>query len=469
MDQNKHALSEGSILRSAEHTFTIRHILGSGGFGITYLATFPTVMNGLKVKASVAIKEHFLRADCDRATDTGTVTYSTPCAPRVEGSRRDFIAEARRLQTVSGQHPNIVSVNEVFEANNTAYYVMEYLEGEPLSKYVAQRGALSEQEALSIMRPIIDAVAFLHSNRMTHLDIKPANIMVVTDEEAPHPVLIDFGLSKHYNDDGSATSTINMQGFSDGFAPVEQYLGITTFSPTADVYAIAATLFYCLTGKIPPKAIDMTSDYVRKNLPQEVSETTAAAITEGLQMIATRRPSDARMLMQSLDSEFEPVEVEPISPDFQEKAEETIFPDLNQTANDEQHEQTVIMNPAEPTIVANNDSGKPGKSDFGKYFNNGFGKKLLIFGIAFALGIGGYFLFTGVTRKAKNDGIELAKREQALNETASEYGYDSDEYRDAEENFVKFREELYKDYAGDVKAQNALRKGYQEESARHRE
>lgn len=467
MDQNKYALAEGSILRSADHTFTIRRILGSGGFGITYLATFPTVMAGLKVKASVAIKEHFLRADCDRATDTGTVTYSTPCASRVEGSRRDFIAEARRLKTVSGQHPNIVSVNEVFEANNTAYYVMEYLEGEPLSKYVAQRGALSEQETLCIMRQIIDAVAFLHSNRMTHLDIKPANIMVVTDEEVPHPVLIDFGLSKHYNDDGSATSTINMQGFSDGFAPVEQYLGITTFSPTADVYALAATLFYCLTGKIPPKAIDLTSDYVRENLPKEVSGTTADAITKGLQMIATQRPADARVLMELLDSEFEPVET--ISPDFQENTDETMFPDLNQTANDEQHDQTVISNPGEPTAIANNDSDKSDKPDYGKHSTNGIGKKLLIFGVAFAVGIGGYFLFTGGTRKAKNDGIELAKREQALNETASEYGYDSDEYRDAEENFVKFREELNNDYSGDVKAQNAFRKGYQEESARHRE
>ncbi len=295
-------LAPGSILRSPYNAYTIRSVLGSGGFGITYRATMQTTSGtGMPVMAVVAIKEHFLSNDCERDSDTQSVSFSQPSRDRVERSRRDFAGEAKRLQTIASGHTNIVQVSEVFDANNTSYYVMEYLEGESLADYVKRRGPLSEQETIGIMRPIIDAVAFLHRNRITHLDIKPANIMLSKDHGGKvRPVLIDFGLSKHYNADGSATSAINLQGYSDGYAPVEQYVGISTFSPVSDVYSLAATILFCLTGLTPPKSIELTPDALSRLIPTTTSRRMALMLEQCLRMAMADRPADASVMLAAL-------------------------------------------------------------------------------------------------------------------------------------------------------------------------
>lgn len=297
MDNSK-ALAPSTLLQSPSRTYTIRSVLGRGGFGITYSATYSVVVGGLPVKAIVAIKEHFISEMCDREASTSQVMYSRPVAERVEASRRDFIAEARRLSQVSQGQENIVKVSEVFEANDTAYYVMEYLEGQSLKEYVTARGALSLDETLAIMLPIISAVGHLHRGLMTHLDIKPANIMITRDENGRiRPVLIDFGLCKHYNEDGSATSTINTQGFSDGFAPIEQYAGISQFSPQSDVYSLAATILYCLTGQVPPRATDLDAEAViPASLPTNIRQT----LNKALQMRRNDRPANAQVFLEHL-------------------------------------------------------------------------------------------------------------------------------------------------------------------------
>lgn len=250
-----------------------------GGFGITYKASASIRVGNVTGRFTFAIKEHFMSSDCERDSDTSRVVYSNPAKERVENSKKDFIAEAKRLHNVGLHHNNIVKVNEVFEANNTAYYVMEYLEGESLRRYVKGKGVLSEKEALDIIKPIIEAVEYLHSNRLTHLDIKPDNIMVTHDENGLiRPVLIDFGLSKHYDKDGKPTSTINTLGCSDGYAPIEQYAGITSFSPSADYYSLGATLWFCLTGKDPKKSTDLKDNELVKALPENVSEQTKGLI-----------------------------------------------------------------------------------------------------------------------------------------------------------------------------------------------
>ena len=255
------ALPHGYLLKTAENTYRIERVLGMGGFGITYLATTSVRFDNLKSRIFVAIKEHFISDSCERERQTQNIIYSNPVKDKVESSRKDFLAEARRLREVGTGHPNIVKVNGVFEANNTAYYVMEYLEGSSLRAYVKENGKLEEKEMLALMRPIIDAVDYLHKHRMTHLDIKPDNIMLATDEDDHvRPTLIDFGLSKHYGRDGKPTSTINTLGCSDGYAPIEQYGGITTFSPSADVYALGATMLFCLTGKDPKKSTEFLDD-----------------------------------------------------------------------------------------------------------------------------------------------------------------------------------------------------------------
>lgn len=272
-------LPKGHILDSGNFTYVIDEVLGCGGFGITYLAHTSVKVGNVTIEGKFAIKEHFVNSDCEREPDTSRVVYSNPAKERVESSRKDFIAEAKRLHKVGIEHPNIVKVNEVFEANNTAYYVMEYLNGQSLRSFVKQKKGLEENQMWSIMNKIIDAVLFLHKNRMTHLDIKPDNIMLTKDERGNvRPVLIDFGLSKHYDKNGKPTSTINTLGCSDGYAPIEQYAGITTFSPSADIYALGATMWFCLTGHDPKKSTDTTEVQLVNALPSEVTSSTKESI-----------------------------------------------------------------------------------------------------------------------------------------------------------------------------------------------
>lgn len=265
------ALPAGYKLQGNNRTYRIEKKLGQGGFGITYHATGPVRVGTILMEVDFALKEFFLSNDCERLANS-SISYSNPARTRVENSRKDFIAEAQRLKKIGFSHPNIVGFDEVFEANNTAYYVMEYIKGDSLDGYVEKKGKLTEKETRELLWPILDAVKLLHQNRICHLDIKPANIMLSRNAEGEmRPVLIDFGLSKHYDSAGHATSTINSFGYSEGYAPVEQYKGITTFSPEADVYSLGATLWHCLTGQQPPSALDLRDGELAAMLPADVS------------------------------------------------------------------------------------------------------------------------------------------------------------------------------------------------------
>ncbi|MGM9864258.1 MAG: serine/threonine-protein kinase [Lepagella sp.] len=266
------SLPAGFQLKGNERTYTIAETLGHGGFGITYRAKAEVKVGGIRMKVDFALKEFFMRDDCERQANA-SIVYSNPARDRVENSRKDFINEALRLKKIGFSHPNIVGFDEVFEANNTAYYVMEYLRGKSLGDYVKEHGPLTEAETVRLMQPVMEAVELLHRNRICHLDIKPDNIMLEQEENGNiRPVLIDFGLSKHYDDTGHATSTINTFGYSEGYAPAEQYRGITTFSPAADIYALGATLWHCLTGKTPAPALDLRAGELAATLPAGVSE-----------------------------------------------------------------------------------------------------------------------------------------------------------------------------------------------------
>ncbi len=261
-------------------------------------------MGNLNVKAHVARKEHFIGDQCERAGDSHTVVCPGTDASRalVAGSLRDFVSEARRLAEYGAGHGNIVKVNEIFEINGTAYYVMEYLEGESLDAYIKRNGPLGEDEIRSLVFPVVDAVAYLHARRLTHLDIKPANIMLGADGDGNvRPVLIDFGLSKHYNADGSATSTVNTMACSDGYAPAEQYSGIRTFSPTADVYALGATILAAATGRTPTAANDWPAGEPEATIAGlGLGATMRTAIAKAMAMRKFDRYPDAGALLAAL-------------------------------------------------------------------------------------------------------------------------------------------------------------------------
>ena len=308
---NDTSLARGFRLQGNERVYTIEEKLGQGGFGITYRVRGPVKVGNIRMTVDFALKEFFLRDDCERL-DNSSVSYSNPARDRVENSRKDFVNEALRLKKIGFSHPNIVSFDEVFEANNTAYYVMEYLRGKSLGDYVTEKGQLSEEETLSLLKPVMEAVEMLHQNRVCHLDIKPDNIMLEpTDDGSVRPVLIDFGLSKHYDKEGHATSTINSFGYSEGYAPTEQYGGITTFSPGADVYALGATLFYCLTGKTPPRALDLRPGEMAGMLPETVSDRLREVIRR-MTLDKHDRPSSLSGLLDASTS-TDTVRVETIS------------------------------------------------------------------------------------------------------------------------------------------------------------
>lgn len=299
------ALPTGTLLRGSANSYRIERVLGSGGFGITYLASTTLSVDGISVKAHFAIKEHFPKELCFREPDD-MVYCHTNNSERVEATFKDFVTEARRLRKIAAatSNRNIVKVREVFEANGTAYYVMEYLEGPTIAQYVASHGAFDEAGALTIMQPILHAAETLHANSITHLDIKPANIVLCSDgDSGMRPVLIDFGLAKHYDASGAATSTINTIGCSKGYAPLEQYAGLRKFSPQSDVYALSATLLFMLTAQTPPHAEDITPQHIAGMLyGTGVSAETVRAIQHGMAYSRADRTASATQLIRELGS-----------------------------------------------------------------------------------------------------------------------------------------------------------------------
>lgn len=304
----ENALPLGTVLDSGQHQYRIVKVLGQGGFGITYQAVAKIKVGNVKVDVPFAVKEYFISSFCWRQGTTVTIPNASN-AQEVNDSLKSFLVEAERLNRLSLDHDGLVKVNECFQANDTAYYVMEFISGRNLRQLVeaSPNHRLSEAEALPIIQKVADAVSYLHQNQVTHLDIKPDNILLRDDGT---PVLIDFGLAKHYDRKGNATSTLKVAGCSDGYSPLEQYAGITRFSPESDVYALAATLLYMLTGKDPRKAIDITPSIIDESLPSDVSETTRNAIIHAMQMIAQGRTQTVRLLMDELNG-TQPVVEEP--------------------------------------------------------------------------------------------------------------------------------------------------------------
>lgn len=263
-------LSTGSLLQ--HETYRIEQVLGQGGFGITYLAT------DLNLQRKVAIKEFFPKDFCDRDETTSHVTLGTKnTAEFVSRLKSKFLKEARNIAKFD--HPNIISIYAAFEQNNTAYYVMEYIEGESLSSIVKKSGPLPEKRALGYIKKVGEALEYVHARKINHLDIKPANIMVRESDDTP--ILIDFGLSKQYDSEGNQTSTMP-PGFSHGFAPMEQYNegGVKDFTPQTDIYSLAATLYYVLSGVVPLQATRRNDEEL--TFPNSIPQNLVAAISKGM-------------------------------------------------------------------------------------------------------------------------------------------------------------------------------------------
>ena len=273
-------LPKNTLLQGGK--YKIEKVLGQGGFGITYLATQELL------DRKVCIKEFFFRDSCSRTHSGEVVLGSIGNSDLVERFLNKFIKEARTLSQLD--HSNIIRVLDIFKENNTAYYVLDFIEGSSLEDIVNSRGALSESVAIDYIKQVANALDYIHQRSVNHLDVKPANIMIRRNDNKA--ILIDFGVSKQYDSQGGQTSTTPV-GISYGYAPIEQYRpgGVSEFSPQADIYSLGATLYKLLTGEIPPQAMEILSDGL-PNLIEKFSLQVQNVIRQSMQVRKQDRPDN---------------------------------------------------------------------------------------------------------------------------------------------------------------------------------
>ena len=274
-------------------SYRIISALGQGGFGITYLAEH------IHMRRKVCIKEFFPTSLYRRDDISHLATVKDDDNVEVVNAFKDkFLKEARTISTMD--NPHIVRVFDSFEENGTAYYVMEYIEGESLASIVERDGALDESTARRYIAEVADALGYLHERNTLHLDVKPHNIMVRKSDD--RAILIDFGLAKHYDDESGTQTTSTLGGRSHGYSPIEQYDdgGVALFSPETDIYSLGATLYYLVTASHPPRANVVGSNGLPE-LPHSVSSPTRAAITAAMGFSIKQRPHTTATFMSHLN------------------------------------------------------------------------------------------------------------------------------------------------------------------------
>jgi tRNA A-37 threonylcarbamoyl transferase component Bud32 len=239
-------LPPGTVLQGK---YLLGYALGQGGFGITYLAWD----NNLKLK--LAIKE-YLPQQLAYRTDANTVVkiYRTSLAKEFSYGREKFMEEAQTLARFN-EHPNIVTVRDYFEANNTAYLVMNYHEGVTLQSYLESKGGrIPVDQTLSIFMPVLDALKEVHAAGILHRDISPDNLLI---DKTGRVILIDFGAARQAMGEKSKSLSVIMKA---GYSPPEQYQSRGNQGPWTDIYAVAATMYRALTGHTPLEAIDRMAE-----------------------------------------------------------------------------------------------------------------------------------------------------------------------------------------------------------------
>ena len=295
MEETQHIESDSSALKVStgitlcNGRYELMKFLGKGGFGITYLGRH------ILLNKYVAIKEYFPKDNFRRESNGTQVSYSDKSVARRNIEK--FLKEAKTMAELN--HEGVVKVNDVFEENNTAYYVMDYIEGRSL----AEQLPIAQEQALAYIKQAAEALQYVHTKGILHLDIKPANIMINQSGKA---VLIDFGISKHYDSEGKGTS-LSTQGYSSGYSPIEQMTpgGLKQFTPPTDIYALGATLYKIISGTTPPASTDL-ADEETLSRPENMSREVFGFINKCMQQKRKDRPqtmSEVLGLIEALSGE----------------------------------------------------------------------------------------------------------------------------------------------------------------------
>ena len=338
--------------------YRIERVLGQGGFGNTYVGY------NTEFEETVAIKEFFMKGVTERDETTCVVSVSNADnVQQFEEQREKFKKEARRLRKLKNEH--IVKVHDLFEENGTAYYVMDYIDGESLAEKIKKNGQpFTEAEVRSILSQILEALKEVHQNEIWHLDLKPGNIMV---DKRGNAYLIDFGASKQIRANGSMTTSTALC-YTPGYAPHEQIGQMyDRFGPWTDIYALGATIYNLLTNKKPPMAIDIEEDEEDAfDFPNTVSDGMRKLVVWMMQPKRKARPQNVDGLIEKINAgetdKEEPIvapEPEP-KPEPEPESEETLLigtSDIQdkpkQQPKDDEEKQTILV------ISKKNQESKP--------------------------------------------------------------------------------------------------------------
>lgn len=303
-------MSKDALPRGYElHDYSIESVLGTGGFGITYLA------HDSKLGTRVAIKEYFPQDLAHRNEQMAIVPISGAAAESFEWGRGQFLKEARALAQF--KHNNIVRVLRFLELNGTAYMIMEYEQGQGLLDYIRSKGQPDERMLLQVFLPILNGLQAVHRAGLLHLDIKPDNIYLRADGP---PMLIDFGSARQV---ARGADTAGPVALTPAYAAIEQYPGKGKQGPWTDIYSIGASLYRCISGSDPVDAL--TRDLAAKqHKPDPLTPATqleqggySAYVREcidwAMQVEPSRRPQGVVELQDALMGKGHPLR-KPVQP-----------------------------------------------------------------------------------------------------------------------------------------------------------
>lgn len=264
------ALKKGTVLAGQ---YIIDKVLGQGGFGITYMATI------YKTGGKVAIKEFFPDTLATRIESTTVLPHSGERGDSFRYGITCFLQEAKTLAQFVGNN-NIIKIHNYFEENGTAYFVMDYIEGESFDVYINRRGGrIPYEEAQRILIPVIEALGIVHSKGIVHRDVTPDNIFITGNGEVK---LLDFGAARYSVGDKSRSLDVVLKH---GFAPKEQYTRHGKQGPFTDIYSVGATFYFAITGKRPVDSIDRLERDILippSRLGAKLSATQEAAIMKAM-------------------------------------------------------------------------------------------------------------------------------------------------------------------------------------------
>ena len=285
-DQPEFALPPGTLLHAGK--YLVGKVLGQGGFGITYIGF------DLALEMRVAIKEFFPMNLASRSADSSLIWHSSVSAGETV-TRESFVKEARKMAKTDSI-PGVVQVKDIFYENNTSYIVMGYIEGETLKARLGRTGTLRPQAALECLMPVMKALKKAHAVGLIHRDISPDNIMLDRSEEV---WLLDLGAAKDLDASQGSGTQSTAPVMKRGFSPPEQCASGGRIGPWTDVYAMCATVYYCVVGKVPPEAMDRVLG-AELGFPDGFPPALKQALTDGMALRQEERTQDMETLMAAL-------------------------------------------------------------------------------------------------------------------------------------------------------------------------